>query len=152
MQAHLGFVKDMRKGSILLGDTGEYLEFVRQSLIGLFMIRIDHLDLNTFEEAVKDPDMADKLILPDKVIAELEEAFKIENAAALAAEAAKEAETEKIEYHEWVYAGCDKEEPSPRACMHTQQPLSQQETQKLARSNIAIATCGALTFEDSPDC
>jgi rubrerythrin len=33
--------------------------------------------------------------------------------------------------------------------VHTRQTVSQEETQKLARCNIAIASCGALTFENS---
>ena len=116
----------------MLGDTGEYLEVVRQVSTGLFMIRIDHLDVKTVEDAIQSSEMADKLILPDKVLEELEEAFKMENAEALAAEAAEEA---KVEFHPWIFAGCDKEEPSPRACMHTRQPVSHEETQKLARCN-----------------
>ena len=84
--------------------------------------------------------------MSDQVLEELEKAFKEENAEALAAEAAEEA---KVEFHPWRFAGCDKEEPSPRACMHARQAVSQEETQKLARCNIAIASCGALTFENS---
>ena len=80
----------------MLGDTGEYLEVVRQVSTGLFMIRIDHLDVRTSEDAIQSSEMADKLILPDKVLEELEKAFKEENGEALAAEAAEEA---KVEFH-----------------------------------------------------
>ena len=38
VQAHLHFVKDMAKRTIMLGDTGEFLEVVRQANTGLFMI------------------------------------------------------------------------------------------------------------------
>ena len=53
------FIKDMKKGSLMLGDTGEYLEVVRQVSTGLFMIRTDHLDVRTFEDAIQSSEMAD---------------------------------------------------------------------------------------------
>ena len=59
----------------MLADTEEHLEVVRQQGTGLFMIRIDHLDLRSFEEAIGDKARADRLILPDKVLAELEAEF-----------------------------------------------------------------------------
>jgi hypothetical protein len=149
VQAHLQFVKDMARGTIMLGDTGEFLEVVRQKNTGLFMIRIDNLNVNTFAHDIDDEAKADKLTLPWQVIEELERAFMIENAEALAEEAARGPAPNKIPT-DWIFAGFDREEPSPRACMNTQQPLTPAEIQKLARSDIAIATCGALTFEDSP--
>jgi hypothetical protein len=76
VQAHLHFIKDMAQGTIMLGDTGEYLEVVRQVSTGLFMLRTDHLDVRSFEEEIESSAMADKLILPDQVLEELKRYLK----------------------------------------------------------------------------
>ena len=45
MQSKLGFIKDIRAGTIKLQDyPNERLEIVRQAGTGLFMVRIDHLN------------------------------------------------------------------------------------------------------------
>ena len=154
VQAHMYFIKDMSAGTIMLGDTGEFLEVVRQKNTGLFMIRIDHLDVNTYIEETSETqdheEKAKKLILPWQVLEELEKQFLIENAAAIAEIDARRGPAPEINTAEWTFAGCDSDDPTPTACMHTQQPLTPAEIQKLARSDITMVTCGALTFEDSP--
>ena len=45
-QAKIGMVKNMRKGVIMIEDYGEEIEVVRLVGTELFMIRIDHLDLD----------------------------------------------------------------------------------------------------------
>jgi hypothetical protein len=48
-QAPLGMIKDMRKGTIRLADYDlREIEVVRHKNTGLFMIRIDHLEVNKF--------------------------------------------------------------------------------------------------------
>ena len=48
VQAKLGFMKNVRNGTIeLLDYEGQSLKVVRQKRTGLFMIRIDHLNPNT---------------------------------------------------------------------------------------------------------
>jgi hypothetical protein len=149
VQAHMHFVKDMAKGTIMLGDTGEYLEVVRQAGTGLFMIRIDHLAINHFANDIGDEELAMNMTLPQPVLDELERQFLIDSAEAIAERERKEAEQGPVIENAWTYAGCSVDDPSPRAWMTTEQPLTQEETNKLARSDIVLATCGALNFEDS---
>ena len=48
VQAKLGFMKNVRNGTIeLLDYEGQSLKVVRQKRTGLFMIRVDHLNPNT---------------------------------------------------------------------------------------------------------
>ena len=62
-QAKLGFVKNVRKGTIVMEDyDNQNLEVVRQKDTGLFMIRIDHLYLDEFMEFVKDHPRADAVV------------------------------------------------------------------------------------------
>ena len=107
-QAHLGFVKDMRKGTIMLGDAKEYLEVVRQKGTGLFMVRVDHLDLRCYAEAIGDEDRANKLILPDEVLLELDAEFKSKhNLTAKDQESLPAPGASSSQDTNWTLAGCD---------------------------------------------
>ena len=62
-QAKFGFIKNMRRGTIVLEDYANHnLEVARQKGTGLFMIRIDHLDLGEYLEFAKDSESADSVI------------------------------------------------------------------------------------------
>ena len=54
-QSMLGFKKDVRDGTIQLKDYDDQdLEVVRQERTGLFMIRMDHIDLSRCAELWQD--------------------------------------------------------------------------------------------------
>ena len=60
----LGFKKDVRDGTIQLKDyDNQNLEAVRQIRTGLFMIRMDHIDLSRCEELWQDsPSLSRRMI------------------------------------------------------------------------------------------
>ena len=62
-QARFGFVKSMRDGTITCKDYDDQsIEVVRQKGIGLFMVRIDHLDLGDYLEFVHESEQARSVI------------------------------------------------------------------------------------------
>ena len=62
-QAKFGFIKNMRRGTIVCEDHDhQNLEVVRQKGTGLFMIRIDHLDLGEYLEFARKSESARSVI------------------------------------------------------------------------------------------
>ena len=98
----------MREGTIVLSDTKEHLEVVRQKRTGLFMVRIDHLDRRSYGEAISDHDRADKLILPNDV---QEELYGVQQAKLQPKAADHESfpapGTSPASDEDWIYSGVD---------------------------------------------
>ena len=63
VQAKFGFVKDMRDGIITCSNhDDQHIEVVIQRDTGLFMVRIDHLDLGDFLEYAQESEQARSVI------------------------------------------------------------------------------------------
>ena len=68
----------MKTGETYLEDTGEYLEVVRQAGTGLFMVRIDHYDISSYEHTMNDinPAIVDGILLEANILETFPKEFR----------------------------------------------------------------------------